>query len=74
MGWTEATSIDHSPKKAVDWKESQNVVEIQQKCEDEHLDDECMQCPMSHQFEGGEFCSNLENFQLLRLWQRGTKK
>ena len=59
LGYTEATSIDYSPTKKIDWKELEDGIKMQQKYEENHLNGKCIQCPMSEQFGGDKFCSDL---------------
>ena len=48
----------------------QDAPEIQQKYKEKHSDGKCMQCPMSPQFGGDEFCSILIQYGKLSIVQR----
>ena len=67
LGYTQATSIDYSPTTEIDWKELEDGVKMQQKYEENHLDGKCIQCPMSEQFGGDKFCSDLIKYGKLTI-------
>ena len=67
LGYTEATSIDYSSTKKMDWKELEDGIKLQQKYEENHLNGKCIQCPMSEQFGGDKFCSDLIKYGKLPI-------
>ena len=74
LGYTEAVSIDYSPNAAIDWQALQHAAEIQEKYEQKHLKNKCIRCPMSPEFGGDKFCSDLIKYDKLSMIKEFAKR